>query len=325
MVSSADVASHAGVSRSTVSQILNGHEERFVADTVARVRESASTLGYRPSTAGRTLRRGTSDIVITLVPDMAFSRYFRDLVGELTRRLAGYGYTNLLRLASSGALLEDAVLSLRPFCVVAVAPLPAEQRSRLTRHRVKLIEPTADSVTSTNVAIGRLQAEHLAKVGYRSLVSALPESLAEAVHVLPRAEAARAWAGEHGMGVLPTLSVPFGSPAVVEAVRALPSGVGVAAYNDDVALAVLGAAIRAGRQVPDDLGVMGADHSHFTTISMPSLTTVSLDVTGMADEMLRAILAGSPASPLPDAGHVAALGFAVVPGESTDRGGARSG
>ena len=169
MVSSADVASH---------------EERFVADTVARVRESASTLGYRPSTAGRTLRRGTSDIVITLVPDMAFSRYFRDLVGELTRRLAGYGYTNLLRLASSGALLEDAVLSLRPFCVVAVAPLPAEQRSRLTRHRVKLIEPTADSVTSTNVAIGRLQAEHLAKVGYRSLVSALPESLAEAVHVL---------------------------------------------------------------------------------------------------------------------------------------------
>ena len=314
MVSSADVASHAGVSRSTVSQILNGHEERFVADTVARVRESASTLGYRPSTAGRTLRRGTSDIVITLVPDMAFSRYFRDLVGELTRRLAGYGYTNLLRLASSGALLEDAVLSLRPFCVVAVAPLPAEQRSRLTRHRVKLIEPTADSVTATNVAIGRLQAEHLAKVGYRSLVSALP-----------RAEAARAWAGEHGMGVLPTLSVPFGSPAVVEAVRALPSGVGVAAYNDDVALAVLGAAIRAGRQVPDDLGVMGADHSHFTTISMPSLTTVFLDVTGMADEMLRAILAGSPASPLPDAGHVAALGFSVVPGESTDRGGARSG
>jgi DNA-binding LacI/PurR family transcriptional regulator len=67
MSTSAQVASHAGVSRSTVSQIFNGHDHLFAEETVAKVRASALDLGYRPSVAGRTLVRGTSDIVITLV------------------------------------------------------------------------------------------------------------------------------------------------------------------------------------------------------------------------------------------------------------------
>ena len=69
-VTSADVARHAGVSRSTVSQILNGHERRFPARTRDRVQAAASELGYQPSAAGRALVRGASDIVVALIPDM---------------------------------------------------------------------------------------------------------------------------------------------------------------------------------------------------------------------------------------------------------------
>jgi len=55
---SADVARHAGLSRATVSQVLNGHADRFAADTAQRVLEAAKELGYQPSTAGRMLRTG---------------------------------------------------------------------------------------------------------------------------------------------------------------------------------------------------------------------------------------------------------------------------
>ena len=84
MTTSADVASHAGLSRSTVSQILNGREHLFSADTIARVRASAAELGYRPSLAGRTLARGTSDIVITLLSNVTFNPRLRELVDTIT-------------------------------------------------------------------------------------------------------------------------------------------------------------------------------------------------------------------------------------------------
>ena len=51
---SADVAVHAGVSRSTVSNILNGHDARYPESTRQRVRDAAAALDYRPSLAGRT-------------------------------------------------------------------------------------------------------------------------------------------------------------------------------------------------------------------------------------------------------------------------------
>ena len=57
---SRDVAEHAGLSRSTVSQVLNGYGDRFSAETRARVLAAASNLDYRPSQAARALVTGGS-------------------------------------------------------------------------------------------------------------------------------------------------------------------------------------------------------------------------------------------------------------------------
>ena len=71
-VTSADVARHAGLSRATVSQVLNGHAHRFADETAERVLRAAKELGYEPSAAGRMLRTGSSDFVIALVPNTTF-------------------------------------------------------------------------------------------------------------------------------------------------------------------------------------------------------------------------------------------------------------
>ncbi|MNI84866.1 HTH-type transcriptional regulator DegA [compost metagenome] len=68
--------------------------------------------------------------------------------------------------------------------------------------------------------------------------------------------------------------------------------VGIAAYNDDVALAIMSAAIRAGRNVPGDIGVIGVDNTIASGVTEPSLTTIDIDVRFSAHEIVRALLDG---------------------------------
>ena len=106
MTNSADVAAKAGVSRSTVSQILNGHGHRFKPDMVDLVQKVARDLGYRPSLAGRALARGTSDVVITLLPNISLGPRLRELIDRVTDELAGAGKTNLIRLSSGETQID---------------------------------------------------------------------------------------------------------------------------------------------------------------------------------------------------------------------------
>src|SRR4029453_11576589 len=69
-VTSMDVARRAGVSRSTVSYVLNGvTNQKIPASTRARGLQAAADLGYAPSLAAQALRRGTSRSILLVLPD----------------------------------------------------------------------------------------------------------------------------------------------------------------------------------------------------------------------------------------------------------------
>jgi hypothetical protein len=69
-ITSADVAQLAGVSRATVSYVLNAVAHRTISQaTVERVRNAAHTMGNLPHSMARSLRAGRSDLVPTLVND----------------------------------------------------------------------------------------------------------------------------------------------------------------------------------------------------------------------------------------------------------------
>lgn len=317
MTSSADVAAHAGVSRSTVSQILNGHHDRFTPDMVERVRRAAETLGYRPSVAGRTLVLGRSDIVITLIPDVTLGPPLRYLIDLTTQELAEAGFTNLLRLSSSGESFEDAVLGLRPMGVISLAPLSEEQKLRLKAQGVRVIEHPHELQVAIDASIGELQASHLVQVGYRRIAVAMPLDAREMPYASGRAKGARDWCHAAGIEVLDTFHVDMNRGAAQDMARFFPEGrFAVAAYNDDVAMAVVGAALSAGRAVPEDVGVIGADNSTFAGVSTPTLSTVAMDLEYSGHEIVRALLDGHevlPKNPLREVQRQ----FSVVPGESS--------
>lgn len=67
----AAVARHASVSTATVSRIVNGVTNKASVETVKRVQKAVSELGYRPSSAGQTLRRSESRLVALIAANLA--------------------------------------------------------------------------------------------------------------------------------------------------------------------------------------------------------------------------------------------------------------
>lgn len=318
MTSSADVAVRAGVSRSTVSQILNGRGHLFTEETVARVKETAQAMGYRPSLAGRTLVRGKSDIVITLIPDITFGPAVREFVDLLTDGLAKAGLTNLLRLSSSEDSLQDAVLGLRPHSIVTMAQLRPEDAARLKEQGIPVIGQSQDFQRFADAAIGRLQAEHLQLQGYTRIAAVRARSKREQFSAPHREEGVSEYAGTHGLEILPTVEVGLTSDEALRAVRGLPAGrIGLACYNDEVALAMLGAALREGVRVPTEIGIVGVDNSVIARASTPTITSVSIDLELNVRELINHILSGQELEILADARNDFVSGFRVVSRETT--------
>lgn len=102
-----DVAAAAGVSITTVSDVLNG-KGRLSDATRGHVREVASRLGYRPSAAARTLRTGKSGLIgltVTAYGDEPFTRtefpYFAEMARAAASAALARGYALVILPATS--------------------------------------------------------------------------------------------------------------------------------------------------------------------------------------------------------------------------------
>src|SRR5262245_19841274 len=70
-----DVARQAGVSVSTISNVLNGRIDRMSRETLHRVERAITALDYRPSRAARQLKTGHTPMLGLLVPSIANPMY----------------------------------------------------------------------------------------------------------------------------------------------------------------------------------------------------------------------------------------------------------
>jgi DNA-binding LacI/PurR family transcriptional regulator len=81
MVKSEDVARKAGVSRATVSLVLNGRTDIQIPEaTRQRVRDAARALGYRPHRSGRAVRSGKTGSVAFVLSSVSVRSLFTPLL-----------------------------------------------------------------------------------------------------------------------------------------------------------------------------------------------------------------------------------------------------
>ncbi|MFI1018534.1 LacI family DNA-binding transcriptional regulator [Streptomyces sp. NPDC020965] len=302
---SADVARLAGVSRATVSYVLNNTSSvRISEPTRRRVREAAEELGYVPHAAARSLRAGHTRMV--LLPTAAFPAgpLHQRFLNELQRALRGLDYT-VVQYGSLGLGGDDAARAwaeLRPVAVVSlgVAGLSPHGVAVLKRSGARAVitlapRPVegAHSLVMDQRAVGSCAVTHLIERGRRAIGVVMPREAGPDLLSEARIEGARRAAAGTGARIEP-LPLSYDEEAAA-AVAARWRGLGldaVYAYNDDYAMLLMRALQDRGVDVPGETAVIGADDLLLGRLLRPRLSTVRVDmVTGrrLADLVDRAV------------------------------------
>ncbi|WP_327348014.1 LacI family DNA-binding transcriptional regulator [Streptomyces europaeiscabiei] len=319
-VTSADVAREAGVSRATVSFVLNNTAHQKITDaTRQRVLEAAGRLGYAPSAAARTLRYGRSDVVLGLLPDWPLGYATGQLIQELTLAFAKRNLTFVVHSGIRGARpLGEIWKALTPAAVLSFEPYSDSDATAMRAAGIEVIAALYDDkglgsqegITSAN-AIGAAQARHLTAASHRRLGYAYPDDERVAVFARPRLDGVRRVCAELGLPAPDVRTVPLTPGAATDAVRswlaADPQVTGICAFNDDVAMSVLAGLRHLGLEAPRDMAVVGVDNTPAAAVSWPPLTSVVQDLPGIAElyaDSVRAALDGAQAPGNPVEPHI---------------------
>ncbi|MEZ0446926.1 LacI family DNA-binding transcriptional regulator [Cellulomonas sp. ICMP 17802] len=308
-----DVAKAAGVSKITVSNVVNGRN-RVGAPTRLRVLQAIDELGYEVNLAARYLRVGRTGAIGLLVPELE-----RPYFGQLARRLADRVESHGMHLAveRTGALRERQLSSvakervqLYDGVVLSVTGLTPDDLRRIELGRPALligerdVPATFDHVLMDNVGGARLAVGHLLASGARH-VAMVGGTLGRAERdvVTLRTEGWRTAHEDAGVAADPALVVELDEldmGAARDAVQRLlterPEVDGILAITDVVGFGVLRGLADVGRSVPGDVQVVGFDNVDEGEFSVPRLSSVEPDNDAMADAIVELLLRriGSP-------------------------------
>jgi LacI family transcriptional regulator len=316
-VTSQDVAQLAGVSRTTVSLVLNHVEGTQISpETARRVFEAAEQLGYVPDANAQALasRRSqliglvlarrlhtiASDTYLTQilegVVDTLSATGYRLLVDVVEEVIDRQAYLRLVRanhvdgLLISGPRLDDAALEglvADGFPAVLIGSLPG----------VDLC-----SVDVDNQAAARQAVEHLIRLGHRR-IACIPHASPTFAASLDRLTGYREALATHRLPYDTALvqyadfSPQSGYTAMQALLQAAPGFTAAFVSSDTVAVGALSALRTANLSVPQEVAVVGFDDLPLAGFTTPALTTVALPVTGMAQaacQILLRQLAGQP-------------------------------
>ncbi len=309
-VTSADVARASGVSRTTVSYVLNGKDGTLIsAATQERVRAAAARLGYAPSAAARILRSGRSDLVLCVLPDWPVGPVIDGLLDHLARELAERDLALLVRHGRGRQPLTELLRAVTPRAVLGLTAFAPDDERAMRQADVLVLTTTVDDGPSdsrvfavSQLQIGRLQVQHLVTAGHRAIGYAAATDDRVRDFSEPRLAGVRAACAERGLPEPVVRPVEMEVPSAVAAVRAWrAAGVtAVAAYNDEVALAVLAGARAEGLAVPADVAVIGVDDVPLARVAAPPLTTIDQAIDVQAHHLAAHILSALDGRPPPE-------------------------
>jgi DNA-binding LacI/PurR family transcriptional regulator len=301
-ITSADVAREAGLSRATVSYVLDDTPHQKIPDeTRRRVLDAAQRLGYAPSAAARALRSGRSEVVLWLLPDWPLGPEVGALAGNLSTEFAKRGMTFVLHpMTAGGRSTAEIWKAITPAAVLAFEEFSGEETAAMRAAGIGLVVVLLGrsgqrqrELALPQQRIGRLQVEHLAAVGHTRLGYAYPDDERLRTFAEPRLDGVRTACADLGLDAPEVRVVPLDADAAAPPVAAWhAAGVsGICAYNDEVALAVLAGMRVRDLTAPGDLAVVGVDDIPSARLAAPALTTVTTDQSAVAAHLAATIVA----------------------------------
>ncbi|HEY5833956.1 LacI family DNA-binding transcriptional regulator [Streptomyces sp.] len=283
------VAEHAGVSRATVSRVLN--DKPGVAEsTRAAVLAAVNALGYERPTMLRGHRLRLVGVVVPDLRNPVFPAFTEVIGGALTQR----ELTPVICVTQSGGMSEaatvDMLLAINASGFVFVSGLHAVEKQDLDHYRrirdhglpMVAVNGTVDELSLTTVSTDDLAAVELA-VGHLSTLGhqRIGLAISDDEHVPGHRKFAaferlmRERHGVTGNALLVERSMYSIEGGFAAGGRLLERGAtAVICASDVMALGVVRAAHRLGLDVPRDVSVIGYDDSTFMSAVSPPITTI---------------------------------------------------
>jgi DNA-binding LacI/PurR family transcriptional regulator len=305
-----EVARVAGVSRATVSRVVNG-STKVSADVRRTVEKAIDRLGYVPNRAARSLVTRKSDSIAVVITEPA-SRLFNDpffprLVRGISAALSVRDLQLVLLMPNDEVDEQRTVRYLTAGHVDGVIlvslhgndPLPDQLAARRIPSVVLGRPPRGvdiDYVDADNRDGGRRATAHLVERGRRRIATITgPRDMVAGIDRLAGYRDALADADipvDDGLIATGDFTQAGGEAAMERLLADCPDLDAVFCASDLMAIAAMGVLQAAGRRVPDDVAVVGYDDSPIATTTRPELTSVRQPIEEMGREMVHLLAGG---------------------------------
>lgn len=302
-----DVARRVGVSKTTVSSVLNGSRSNTrVSDaTRKRIEEAALELNYHPSSVARSLRKGRTNI-IGFYGGFGFMSvktvFLTDIVSGLQEGCDQFGKDLLLHSSTVSRSPNDVYGQIASGKVDGLVLFAAPQDPLIARFAsshlpvilVADAAPELPSVVADDAAAGRLMAQHLWERGHRRVLFRLIERNHTAAK--RRFAAFNDEADRLGMTVLMHQGPNNDALLNTAEIACLPGHTqtpvtAVACWCDDWAAQTLIECQRLGLRVPEEVAIVGCDGLPRTDIGATRLTSIQVPWSMVARQAVELLIA----------------------------------
>ena len=305
-----EIAKLAGVSKATVSRVLNDSECGVGEQTRVRVKKIAEELGYSVEQTEKKKNVSFTRYVALILPDIT-NPFFADLAKSVENSLRRKGYSLVLANTDfsedneAAQIRELMVKHLEGILLVPSGIRAREEHDLPRRYQIPMVlmdrklEGISDipGVYSNNEYASVISCEHLIRKGARDIVFISgPLNVSTSIE---RFEGYKAVLAQHSIPFRPEMcrhgsyTVESGYNAVLELERSGISYSAILAANDLMALGALKAVREFGYRVPEDVQIIGFDNIEFSQYCEPSLSTMpqpTFDMGAKAVELVTGII-----------------------------------
>lgn len=319
MVTIKDIAREAGVTFTTVSNVIHGNNSRVSPKTAQRVRDVMEQMGYIPNMGARALVNNSTKLIAFAYQSFRSldgvnslqDPFISEMVGALERKIHAMGYNMILSILDT---FENIIESAKGWNVdgIVVFGATSSQCQKLLEEVKKPVafidcqipdgtEGNYVNITIDDRAAGREMTEYLLESGHRKIgfcsgVSWTVEGPAKLRH-LGYLEAMK----QRGIDVQEDWSICFGmsdeewmagSERVYERLDEFSA---LFVPGDRMAVFLINYLVDCGVQIPEKISIAGFDDNFYSEIVRPRLTTVHQSATRKSEvaiEQLKKMIQG---------------------------------
>lgn len=287
----ADVARYAGVTKTTVSRVLNNKGE-ISPETRERVLNAVALLGYRPSRIARSLATDQTSLLGLIVPSIS-NEFFTDIVRGAENTAWENDYKILLCNTEGDWDREEGMFlflkDIQADGIVVCAPrLPEERLVPLVEQFQNVVvvngqgiawRELAGAIETDDAGGMKLAVNHLLSSGRRHItyLGGPPDARVstERYHGFVNALQEAGYSPNPAwLTACHPADLNGGYDAVKRLGHALSEIDGLVCFNDLVAAGAIRACAELGVRVPDDIAITGCDDIQLAILVQPSLTTL---------------------------------------------------